>query len=203
MRRQHKQPDGGILPSGYTQLEYLQGTGTQYINTGVGSSSNTESYRIVIDFAWDDYSTYQAMGFGNSGNGQVVRVGHASGIGIFYTAQRTGSWVTVSCNVTSGSDWHQIDLQDYDQQFDGVQLSSRYIGPWNRQFYLFAFNPSWSGTSAFCKCKIKSTQIIDSSNVTVREYIPALRTSDSKPGLYDIINNVFYTNAGTGEFSYA
>ena len=34
-------------------------------------------------------------------------------------------------------------------------------------------------------------------------YTPALRTADSKPGLLDKVNNVFYINAGTGEFLYA
>jgi len=29
------------------------------------------------------------------------------------------------------------------------------------------------------------------------------REQDNKPGLYDTTDNVFYTNAGTGEFLYA
>ena len=41
------------------------------------------------------------------------------------------------------------------------------------------------------------------NNIPQRHYLPALRMADSKPGLYDIINNQFYTNAGTGEFLYA
>lgn len=32
------------------------------------------------------------------------------------------------------------------------------------------------------------------------DFIPCYRKSDNKPGMYDIVNNVFYTNAGTGEF---
>lgn len=40
-------------------------------------------------------------------------------------------------------------------------------------------------------------------DILVREFIPALRVSDSKPGLYDTVNSVFYTNAGSGEFLYA
>ena len=31
---------GGLLPSAYQQVEYLQGSGTQYINTGIGADVN-------------------------------------------------------------------------------------------------------------------------------------------------------------------
>ena len=34
----------------------------------------------------------------------------------------------------------------------------------------------------------------------VRHFIPCYRISDDKPGMYDIVNDVFYTNVGTGEF---
>ena len=40
------------------------------------------------------------------------------------------------------------------------------------------------------------------NNVTIREFIPALRLSDNKPGLYDTINNQFHTNSGSSEFLY-
>lgn len=30
--------------------------------------------------------------------------------------------------------------------------------------------------------------------------IPVYRKSDSKPGLYDTVNDIFYTNQGSGEF---
>jgi hypothetical protein len=34
----------------------------------------------------------------------------------------------------------------------------------------------------------------------IKSLIPARRISDNILGLYDIINNQFYTNAGSGEF---
>ena len=43
---------------------------------------------------------------------------------------------------------------------------------------------------------------VKENDVIVRDYIPCYRKSDSKPGLYDIVNKQFYTNAGSGEFSF-
>ena len=37
-------------------------------------------------------------------------------------------------------------------------------------------------------------------DVLVRNFIPCYRKSDNVIGLYDLVNNVFYLNQGTGTF---
>lgn len=39
------------------------------------------------------------------------------------------------------------------------------------------------------------------NDIPVRDLIPCYRKSDNVIGMYDIINNNFYTNAGTGSFT--
>ena len=34
----------------------------------------------------------------------------------------------------------------------------------------------------------------------IKSMYPVYRKADSKPGMYDIVNGVFYANQGTGEF---
>lgn len=46
-----------------------------------------------------------------------------------------------------------------------------------------------------------SARVIDSNGELVAYFKPAIRKSDSVAGLYDCVNDVFYTNAGTGSFS--
>lgn len=36
--------------------------------------------------------------------------------------------------------------------------------------------------------------------VVIGDYVPVQRISDNEVGLYDIINNVFYINSGSGDF---
>jgi len=38
------------------------------------------------------------------------------------------------------------------------------------------------------------------NNILKFYLIPCYRISDNKPGMYDLVNGAFYTNAGTGEF---
>ena len=44
-------------------------------------------------------------------------------------------------------------------------------------------------------CKIWDDDIL------VRNFVPCYRVSDNKPGLYDLVNDEFLTNSGTGEFT--
>ena len=59
------------LPQGYTELEYIESTGTQYIDTGIISSSNV---KITID--------YMILGYSNTGGTRascVMRVSNSAG----------------------------------------------------------------------------------------------------------------------------
>jgi len=47
--------------------------------------------------------------------------------------------------------------------------------------------------------RVEYSKIYDNGTL-VRNMIPCYRRSDLKPGMYDTVNNVFYTNSGSGEF---
>ena len=42
--------------------------------------------------------------------------------------------------------------------------------------------------------------IISNNGIIKRDFIPCYRKSDNVAGLYDLVNNTFYTNQGTGNF---
>lgn len=202
MRREHSSKSGGVLPSGYIQLEYIEGTGTQFIDTKVTGQSDI---RLVLEFSWVEAGSLQVNGFGNSQNKQVVRLGCNGQNNFTYAAQTSGTWVYIDCGPVD-SERHVFDIQSGSQKFDGEQISSNPISAWNRNFYLFATNDQWVNNTYnvqyFCKCRIYRCKFY-SGNVLIRDLVPAMRSSDNKPGLYDIVNSKFYTNAGTGEFIYA
>lgn len=47
--------------------------------------------------------------------------------------------------------------------------------------------------------KIYSTKVYD-DNILIRDLVPCYRKSDNVIGMFDLVNNVFYTNAGSGTF---
>ena len=52
----------------------------------------------------------------------------------------------------------------------------------------------WSG-------KIYSLKIYGTNDQLIRDYVPCYRKSDNVAGMYDLVNGVFYTNAGSSSFS--
>jgi hypothetical protein len=54
--------------------------------------------------------------------------------------------------------------------------------------------------ATYCEEKIYNVKIYTSGNL-VRDFIPCYRKSDDVIGLYDLVNDAFYTNAGTGTFT--
>ena len=64
---------------------------------------------------------------------------------------------------------------------------------------LFAANYN-TGYTNFSSSRIYYMKIYD-SNTLVRNFIPCYRKSDTVAGLYDTVNDVFYTNAGSGVFT--
>lgn len=182
------------LPDGYTQLEYIESTGTQYINTGFIPNQNT---RAVLDIESDE-AIPECHVFGS-------RVGMSSDeFCVIVDAQlrwRTDygtSQVTTSSAPRSGR--ILIDKNKATTAIGTVTLQNT-AQTFSAGFpmYLFAINTAGS-TSTFASVKLHSAQIYDNGTL-VRDFTPARRANDSAVGLYDSVNGQFYGNAGSGSFS--
>ena len=57
---------GGVLPSAYKAVEYVESTGTQYIDTGYTATANTN---VEIDMYVDSNTPQYYCGFGSYANG--------------------------------------------------------------------------------------------------------------------------------------
>lgn len=182
------------LPDGYTQLEYIESTGTQYINTGFIPNQNT---RAVLDIESDE-AIPECHVFGS-------RAGMSSDeFCVLIDAQlkwRTDygtSQVTTSSAPRSGR--ILIDKNKATTAIGTVTLQNT-AQTFSAGFpmYLFAINTAGS-TSTFASVKLHSSQIYDNGTL-VRDFIPARRANDSAVGLYDSVSGQFYENAGSGSFS--
>ena len=84
--------------------------------------------------------------------------------------------------------------------FDGTEIDSEVTkskGPANTNLYLFIranLKNRFVG-------KILGFQA-ERSGETILNLVPALRSSDGKPGMLDTVSKKFYVNQGTGEFLY-
>lgn len=182
------------LPSGYTQLEYIESTGTQYIDTGFKPNQNS---RVVMDAEMTVISG-AAFYFGARASGYI------DSFGVLYSNSAK------AMRSAYGSENLTFTTTDYtarviiDKNKTSCRLGTETLNHKASTFqnthnlYLFASN-EFGTVGSLSKMRLYSCQIYD-NDTFIREYIPCV-TDDGKVGLYDTVNGVFYGNAGTGSFS--
>ena len=184
----------GILPDGYQPVQYLESTGTQYINTGINSNKSTG---FLIDF---QNTSSVSTDFGIIG----TQSPNSLRFNIRYYDKYLFTYGVYSQVVASGSAYYnsrmkvecvkgQIKLNDAVIGGFSLPTGTNYSYP----MYIFGTN---STTITLGSLKVYRCKFYSDRNIT-RDFIPCYRKSDMEPGMYEIINGQFYTNAGTGRFN--
>lgn len=182
---------GGLLPSGFTRLAWIKGTGTQYIDTGF-IVNKSDNYALEIDGLFPSQTKvhqganaylqfYVSTNYGiRAGNESTVAVGNRNIVRIEYANQTEKLFI------------------------DGVQALSQswasYTGV-NVKLALFRMgdvNNGWFNDKP-AQGTIYGYKVWK-NNILVSECIPCLRNSDNVAGVYDVIREQFITNAGSGVF---
>ena len=177
------------LPSGYKRLEYIQSTGTQYIDTLVNIEANKPiTLRVVCDCSFNNAGVGNGVGTTISGN-------------IFYFGTYNGSYcygLGKVDGVTSVAADTERRIHDLDAVGKKLTISDKlsltglsFATPTaSRTFWL----PQWGQG-----IKLYSCQIYDNGTL-VRDFIPCINGS-GEVGLYDLVGQQFYGNAGAGTFT--
>ena len=193
------------LPDTYQEVEYIESTGTQYINTGYTPSVNTE---IETEISWgstqNDWAVFfWVTGSDSSSNWILWRIyyqhDYTGNIDIFNSWFCNSSYSQHQTTVTLDT-FHNILLKKDSCTIDWTSYTISTSGtPYQSSIYLFCWN-NWGSAWRYWRCKMKKFKMSNSWTL-VRDYVPCYRKSDNVIGLYDLVNNVFYTNAWTGTFT--
>ena len=181
------------LPEGYTQVEYLQSSGTQYIDTGFKPNQNTA---IMIDLDLDGSFSQYCAPFG-------ARTGDKAQFWAFTNKEHTtwaARYATTEKSISKAiTGRRSISLNK--NTFSVDKASATFASAsFQSQYNMWIFATNSSGTAQYlCKAKIYSAQIYD-DGVLIRNFVPA-RNASGTLGLYDTVNGAFYTNAGSGTFT--
>ena len=188
------------LPSGYTELEYIENSGTQYIDTGVETARTQRiEYDVQLNHIVTGVDPVQVLGTGGASSGILysARFEPDTNIKIYTTNTH------VDTNNSQDLNRHKITLDILNHTFsvdnDSYTMEYNLTGTSYKQ-YLFAYSRLGQADTVYgFKGKMYSAKIWD-NNTLVRDFIPA-KDSSGVVGMYDTVNNVFYQNAGTGEFT--
>ncbi len=185
------------MPNEFQEVEWIGTSTTQYIDTQI---TPTELTRIEIrkkDYqtVWGNSSvcgcvgmTYLRFGFSTQSR-ESFRFGYKDKNYIATTPYDT--------------DFHDfvLDAKNGVGKIDGVvdtTFSSTYTFTQMVPMYLGKTNNRGSsgngGYANICLFKIYEDDVL------VLDFIPCYRKSDNEIGMYDLVTQTFYTNAGTGTF---
>lgn len=185
------------LPTDYQQVAYLGTTGTQYINTGYKANYNT-SVRTKVMFN----ETSASQGIYCSRDGSVSS--NTYSLFIVNTAFRhdyKSSQTTTSLKTSANTDYEISSNKNVLTINNKVYNTATYTSfSASYNMTLMASTVGGTGLANYLNGRMYYCKIYD-NDLLVRDLVPCYRKSDNKPGFYDILNNVFYTNAGTGEFT--
>lgn len=219
MRREHSLiTETPVLPDEYTELQYIEGTGTQYIDTGL-SAPNGFGFDLNFMFTQAQGNAYivgshnKSAPYGRNGvqsaayNAYTRLWGEGTGDTIIFShpdspAFQKQTYIQYNVNqqyhivgqTIKGNSYLNVDGELLLHTTDNSTRSSSNILFFTEQYTLNRGQAKTRG-----RLIGRDYLIIDG---TVYTFIPAKRNQDNKPGLYLHNNNTFLTNQGTGEFLY-
>ena len=186
-----------VLPRGYTKLEYIAGTGTQFINTNLTvidkpnikfyvkwmrTATPINNYEAVFRaYQSEAHNTYRIISSQKSPTTSLV------------TPNTIAAGGNIGVNLATNVIHYGIVSNLY-AIIDGVEYTAWQRGtqiPSTTKLQILG-SPGFVGRIYTLK--------VYSNTTLVADFIPARRNSDNVAGMYDAVNNIFYTNSGTGAF---
>ena len=197
------------LPPEYTQLEYIESSGTQYIDTGV-LLSNTD----VFEISFQSLNSLESpiMGAISSGTSYTS----TNNLSVTYTVAGKGnlSDYSVYCDGAAGNAnyaWNGGDRADglkHTIKYNGLNIAPTLDDVPMEQIdthiltentptvttWLFGRNNTSTGTLSQAGVRIYDVYIQGKGH-----FIPA-KNASNVIGMYDLVSGQFFTNQGTGNF---
>lgn len=183
------------LPSGYTEVGYIESSGTQYINTGICPTNNT---KVEVVFSADKNSVFVY--------GSRTTMGSGDAHGFYVAGQAYFMFGTHMTNTASAKVTQQVKYtvsisQDggyldgaLKQSYDTMSFES--VLP----MYLCAMSNNGNVDGRTFVGKIYSFRVWESGEL-IQSLVPCKRDSDGAVGMYDTVTGTFLTNSGTGVFA--
>ena len=179
----------------YTPIEYIESSGTQYIDAQIKPSNNT---KILAE----GYFTNNGKLFGCGIAGSYMDFGILYYSSNYAGRVRNGATTngTASSSIAVGTTNHTFELS----QTEGFKIDNTLIGTFATYtfqsampMYIFAWNAT-NKADEFAIARLKSFKIYESGTL-VRDFVPAI-DENNVACFFEQVENRLYYNKGTGTF---
>ena len=188
------------VPPGYQEVEYIQNTGSAWINFNISPAIN---FRAVFQ-ACSDVATTDGLGLVYTSGGDVhawrANIMYKNGKYCIFAApgESTAIYIPVAMNYGELVDMEYTQSQG-SQIFtvNGISVSLSQTGVSARNacsFFRYQGGQTYYGVG-----KLRHAELYN-DGVLVRDMWSCYRISDSVAGMWDKVSETFFTNAGSGTF---
>ena len=202
---------GSSLPAEYQEVEYIDFTGAQFFSVPADFTTTAKPVLYTKSALTSDSGSSEMciIGNGDAGSSSSTRpeiyysskkiyVNQASVCSLYVTRASSGyldAGYTYSVAVPVG-----VMAETLTEYGTNITATSLNVGKYSngypfmftgRLYRVWFGNDTGAATGSYFALDYV-TRLFD--------LVPCYRKSDSEPGFYDVINNIFYTNVGTGTF---
>lgn len=194
------EPEYRNLPLDYTQVEYIESTGSQYINTGISSGAGVSA---VLDFSPREFTGDVNIGTQPGDDSRDWRFFNYQGGSMFDVGSRrigyNSSTILTHGNryiISIGNAYLRISRLDGSVKWEGSNNPVTDNEIKHSTIFVFA-NNSASGVANYTRMVLYSltmSDFVDGNVQLVRDFVPCVRVADGEPGLYDLVSKSFFYN---------
>ena len=190
------------IPSEYTRCSYIKSSGTQYIKVPTKAMiAGTDKF--IADFEINEDAGNDTMVFGGyTGNG-TGRIGLNWKDG-YINYNGANSWVYSQSGFELSPNIRAVAILDTKNGIAQLGESTSEFTPKSYTSSILCifgyYNPTNTAQNKISMTLYRFKQYRNDELFT--DLVPCLRNSDNVAGLYDLVDGVFYANAGSGTFEY-
>ena len=195
---------GGGLPSGYTAVDYLQSSGTQWIEMGVAPNQNTKAVLKIIINDFNEIHGSSLIGSRTDTNSNDQFFTYLDGVGrgrfllrvdgqaqaISWTELTTDKIYTVTLSGTEMKAEREDGTAVFSKTFSVSDFESTVT---MELFKSKSFDYGFQGRIYSCKHY--------SGDELIQDFVPCLDTG-GVPCMFDLVSQKPFYNVGTGSFTW-
>lgn len=182
------------IPSRYQEVEYIESTGTQWIDTDIKGADNIGIKATISDLTISGDTNF--LGARITG-GQRLVLNYNGGYWGYGFNSYVKTDIVANVNQKNVLELNFKNSRVFKANEDSVNISDTIT---NEIPALFLFRQRTTSESVSYSYKMYGCQISQGNSV-IRNYIPVYDTLTQKYGMWETVQGKFYGNDGTGDFT--
>ena len=183
----------------FTPIEYLESTGTQYINTGVVFSG--PNARVILRFEPTNVNHYGRHTYAGAQPGWTFIANNVAPgkLGVYHGSLNATQWsqADISVNTIYTLDMVQ-EGNTFSYKINNIENSAYTTISYTSSPYILFGTSIGSAYAEFSQMRLYYAKIYD-NGVLIRDFIPGL-DQNGVPCMYDNVSRQYFYNSGTGDF---